>query len=388
MAKAWRLRLGRSLAMVQGGVWVVTMSGTPLGLGWAFGLVALAGAIAARRFPYRSAVLLLVPAAVLALVWVVSLSRSSRPPQPLEVGQLAALVLPALFSAILLWTASPTRAVERAASPRDQRSISIRGGVLAAMVPALLSIVPVALSLEMPPPAGPLANRGFASGPIDWLPIGPIDALLLSALVVLAAGVVGGVAGTLVWRWSRIGSGVSALASAWATSIVAMPLAAAVLGIHLRTGIVCIMGCEALLRDDQPLGGISAYAEFLMGTAIIVSPIIALAAIAAVVLAVASVRRRNPAGAQPEATPGGASTAPPRAGRLFLGSAIAGFAVIHGAGIGLTASSGQTGLIPYVCLTVGVVAWATWVDGRYRGRALAGPEGDGGARTLGRSQDR
>jgi hypothetical protein len=384
VTRAWRLGLGRTLAIIQGSVWVVTMSGRPLSLGWAFGLLAFAAAIAARRFSKRSAVLLIVPAGILALVWAVSFSRLSRPPQPLEIGQIAALVLPAVLGAILVWTASPTPEVQLATPRSDQRSISIRGGILGAVVLALLSIVPVALSLEMAPPADHLANRGFASGPIDWQPIGPIDAVILSALVVLIAAIVGGAVGALAWRWSRIGSGVSALAIAWATAIVAMPLAAAALGIHLRTGIVCVMGCEALLRDDQPLGGVTAYTEFLMGTAIIVSPIIALGAIAALVLAVASVRRRNPAEAPQEATRSIASEPPPRPRRLVLGSAIAGFAAIHGAGIGLTSSSGQTGLIPYLCLTAGVVAWAVWIDRPpSRGSAIDPHGGD-----IARSSDR
>jgi hypothetical protein len=386
MTRAWRLGLGRTLAVVQAGVWVVILSRTPLSLGWAFGLLALAAAIVARQFPNRSALLLLAPAGVLALVWTVSLSRLSRPPQPLEIGQTAALVLPAILGAILVWT-SPAAGVQRAAVPHDERSISIRSGVLAAVALAALSIVPVALSLDMPPSADRLANRGFASGPIDWRPIGSSDAVLLSTLVVLIASLIGGTVGTLIWRKSRPAGGVSALASAWATAIVAMPPAAAALGIHLRTGIVCIMGCEALLRDDQPLGGITAYTEFLMGTAIVVSPIIALGAIAAVVWAAASVRRRSLAEEADDAMRTDASPPRPRRRRLVLGSMILGFAVVHGAGIGLTASSDQTGLIPYLCLTAGAIAWALWLDHRSSRGSTAGAHPDDIPGSLGRMHD-
>jgi hypothetical protein len=387
VTRAWLLRFGRTLALVQGGVWVATISGTPLSLGWAFGLLALAAALAGRRFPKRSALLLLAPAAVFALVWTASLSRLSRPPQPLEVGQVAALVLPAVLGCLLIWTSAPTPNVGFPAARCDQRVIPIRAGVLSAVALALLAIAPVAFSLAIEPAADRIANRGFASGPIDWRPMEPIEAVVLSAVVVFAAAMVGGAVGTLAWRWSRIGSGVSALVSAWATAIVAIPLAAAALGIHLRTGIVCIMGCEALLRDDQPLGGVMAYAEFLMGTAIIVSPIIGLGAIAAVVWAAASVRRRNSAEARPDGTPGIGPAPSPRKRRLVLGSAISLFAVVHGAGIGLTSSTGQTGLIPYVCLTVGVVAWAIWIDRRSPGRTNVGPDGGDAVWTSERSQD-
>ena len=62
---------------------------------------------------------------------------------------------------------------------------------------------------------------------------------------------------------------------------------------------------------------------------------------------------------------------------LLLLAAFAGFAVIHGAGIGLMASSGQTGFIPYVSLSLGTAIWLVLLH-----RAWKQPEPPGEAASL------
>jgi hypothetical protein len=109
------------------------------------------------------------------------------------------------------------------------------------------------------------------------------------------------------------------------------------------------MGCEAWLRDDQPLGGFAGYAMFALGSAIVVWPVVLGAGI---VIAVASILSSG--------SVRGSSTPQRSLGRprlLLLLAAFAGFAVIHGAGVGLMASSQQTGFIPYVSLSLGTAVW-------------------------------
>ena len=42
-----------------------------------------------------------------------------------------------------------------------------------------------------------------------------------------------------------------------------LPIVANLLGLPLRTGIFCLFGCEANLRDDQPLSGAIAYGQLV-----------------------------------------------------------------------------------------------------------------------------
>lgn len=135
--------------------------------------------------------------------------------------------------------------------------------VRVAVLLALLSIVPVAWSLRLSPPDAALRNRGSVYGPIDWQLISVPSALAVAAVVALTSAVVGGLIGGRAWRWRRVVGAVLALESAWAVGILTLPIAAASLGVHLRAGIVCIMGCQVLLRDDEPWGGPVAYAAFL-----------------------------------------------------------------------------------------------------------------------------
>jgi hypothetical protein len=368
-----RLLLGRLLALVQGVIWLATLSGTALRVGWVFGLLALAAAVAARRMPGRSAMLILAPALFEALIALPYLA-GSRPGLGFEgVTRLSAETLPGICAGLIIWTARTTEAPERprVASLRA-RSISIRRATSAAVVLALLSIVPVAVSFGVPPSREMIANERWAAPPIDWQLIEPLHGLVLATVTTLVAAVVGGLAGGLAWRRGPIWGGVAALAGAWATAITVLPLVAAGLGVHLRTGIICLFGCQASLRDDQPFGGPAAYAEFVLGTAVLVWPIIALAAVVTVVLTV--VPSLRPPGPGNSADTAGTS---PRGllanSRLLLVLSLGGFALVHGAGIALMSSSNQTGLIPYLCLCVGVVVRAAWLD-RSAARSRAAQE--------------
>jgi hypothetical protein len=144
--------------------------------------------------------------------------------------------------------------------------VPLRRAVGGAVVLALISVIPVAWSFLAMPPSTTLANPRFVQGPIDWQPISFPIALALALVVVVIAALVGGSLGGLTWRWRPFAGAVAALVTAWATGIVTLPMAAAALGVHLRTGIVCFFGCESLLRDDKPLGGAQAYGEFVVGT--------------------------------------------------------------------------------------------------------------------------
>jgi hypothetical protein len=388
MTSGWTLVLGRILAVLQGAIWFASLSGTTFRVGWLFGLLAVAAAIAARRLPTRSAVLLLAPAGFAALVELTGFVRSPPAPDLVDLSRTAILVLPGVIGAALIRSAAqPTAASGSSTSAGESTHVPIRLAVAFALVLALISIVPVALSLQLSPPADVLANNGWSKPPIDWRPIGGIESLALTTIVVLVAALIGGAIGGFVWRSGRIRGGVAALASAWATAIIVMPLSAAALGIELRTGIVCIFGCEALLRDDQPFGGLLAYVEFLIGTAALAWPLIILSVIVVTAVTVAEVLRRRSADGSQSAD--GAPPVPARRiqSRRAVLLILAGFAVAHGSGIALTAASGQTGVIPYICLSLGVLAWAAWMDLRSLRLPSPGPSGaDGWASALNPAQ--
>jgi hypothetical protein len=362
-----RLLLGRLLAVVQGAIWFATISGTAFRVGWVFGLLALAAAVAARRLPGRSVLLIIGPTAFVTLTALLSLSRSPFDVTVASISMLGAEALPGLLAGVLIWTARTSSAPQvRRVAQTGTRRIAIRRAPGAAVMLALLSIAPVAASFNLAPPADLIANKRFASPPIDWQPIDIVHALVLAMVAVLVAALVGGIAGGFTWRRSPIWAGIVALATAWAAALGVLPVVAAVVGIHLRTGIVCIFGCEALLREDQPFGGLAAYAEFILGTAALTWPVIGLAAIGIVIMTIMSVRRRS--------GPTGPATSPSvPITRLRLVVPLGAFAVIHGAGIAALSSSRQTGLIPYVCLSIGVVIWAAWLH-----RSSAGPLGVSG----------
>ena len=205
--------------------------------------------------------------------------------------------------------------------------VAVAGGL------ALLSAVPIAWSLQLQPDLALLANDGWTAPPIDWRPLSPIDALVLALAVVvpsaLIAGWVGGVAGR---RYAAAGV-LTAITVAWALGIVLLPITAAILHLPLRAGIVCTFGCEAMLRDDQPLSGISAYGQLVAGGLIAD----ALLAVPGIVFALARVFGRQ----------------------LLAVIALVGIhAVAH---VWALVSVTTGGVVPYACLAIGIVIWTQWL---------------------------
>lgn len=226
---------------------------------------------------------------------------------------------------------------------------AIRGAVLLAVV----SVPLVAWSFNLSPAQAALSNSGSAQGPIDWSPMPPMAALALAVAVVMPSAAVGGLLGGVVWRWRRFAGAAIALATAWAMAIVTLPVAAAALGVHLRTGIVCVFECETLLRDDRPFGGLLGYAYFLLGTfGFAWSAVMPLLILLILIWVLAAWVRGRPA-ARPQ---------PP-----LIASVVA-FAVAHGIALIGTATASPGVLVPYLSLSAGVVAWAVWME-RIGGRS-------------------
>jgi len=225
-------------------------------------------------------------------------------------------------------------------------NVGMARAVGAAVGLALLSVLPVAWSLLMAPPETALENEGFVQGPIDWLPMAPESAVVLALAVVVPSAVVGGLVGGLIWRWRRFAGAAVALASAWSAGVVLLPVAASALGIHLRAAIVCAFGCESLLRDDQPFGGLIAYATFLAGTFFLVMSVIVPAAVALIVVGVLFARVRGRPAVRP---------------RLPLVPSVIAFAAVHGIALVWTVIVTPSGLVVYFCLALGVVAWTIWM---------------------------
>jgi len=246
----------------------------------------------------------------------------------------------------------------RAEAIRPAR-VGIRDAVAAAVVLAALSAPLVAWSFLLRPPDWVLRNEGWAQGAIDWRPVAVEGAVALALSGAVPSAVVAGLAGSVVWRWRRFAGAAVALATGWATGIVMLPVAASVLGVHLRTGIVCAMGCEALLRDDRPFGGVSAYAIFLAGTLAFQWSVVAPVLVGLVVLRVLLDWVRGRPALRPR---------PP----LIVW--VVAFAVAHGIALVWVVLVTPAAVVPYLLLSAGVVVWASWMD-RREGRSLESRSG-------------
>lgn len=130
--------------------------------------------------------------------------------------------------------------------------------VLLAVLLALASVVPVALVLQTGLPQSVIQSVG-------WHPLGTGQVLALALGAVIPAAVLGGAVGGLVWMRRPVLAPAAALTTAWFTGIVALPVVATWLEIPLRAGLECFLDCSARLRDGDPAGGLSAYAESLLG---------------------------------------------------------------------------------------------------------------------------
>lgn len=208
------------------------------------------------------------------------------------------------------------------------------GPVATAVLLALASILPVAWSLQLVPPASVLANEGFVTPPIEWRPMGWAGAIAMTACAILPAALFAGYAGGLIWRLNRTAGVFTALTLAWLTGIVMLPIAASVLDIPLRTGIACFFSCEANLRDDQPSSGAIAYAELVLGSL----PFLPGLFVPAIVLYIGR-RLRS------------------------LAFAFVGVVLAHGlAHVWAITQLVSGALIPYLCLVAGLAVWAYWLQ--------------------------
>lgn len=216
------------------------------------------------------------------------------------------------------------------------------GPVVTAVVFAVLSILPVAWSLQ----SGP-ASPGQASL-ADWSPPGRPGALLLATCASLVAAVAGGYVGGRVRVPQPVAGALMALVMAWPIGITVLPLAAATFGVHLRTGIGCIDGCTAYLSDAAPWSGPGAYAQSFTGLALGMPEVVA---VVFLFLARLALRRA----------------------RVILGIAfvVAAYGALH------MSSVLGGGATAFACLGVGVVAWSAWLQARDRLRARADGTGRG-----------
>ena len=326
----------------------MTLSGSTFRTGWVLALFAFAAVVVARSLPGRSVALLVVPAAFITAVLLLSVGRS---PLDVRVGtatSLASEVLPGLLAGVLIWAGRAKQAPAAGGASVRFESPEIKRPVAMALGLAAISVVPVALSFNLQPGSA-IANEGFVSPAIDWRPLDLVPSLALAAVACLLAALVGGVIGAYAWSRRPMLAGPAALAGAWAAGVISLPLVAAGLGLHLRTGIVCFMGCEAYLRDDQPLGGFAGYVMFVLGSAFVIWPVVL---VAGAVIAVATILSAS-------RVPDSSTPRPPlrRPRVLVLLAAFAAFALIHGAGVGVGAISLQTGLIPYLSLSAGTAIW-------------------------------
>jgi hypothetical protein len=225
------------------------------------------------------------------------------------------------------------------------------GPVTAALVLALCSVIPVAWSLLVEPSASVLANEGYVTEPIDWRPLSPFEAFALATVVIVPVALVVGWLGGLVWRRHAMVGVLVTITLAWALGIVLLPIAANLLGLPLRTGIFCMFGCEANLRDDQPLSGVIAYAQLVFTVVLIAYALL----IPAFVFWL-----------------GG------KIGWYIVPvlAVIGGHAVVHWLAI-LSPTAGAQ--VPYACLAIGVVLWALWMQRSSRAAraALVAPPDDG-----------
>lgn len=154
-----------------------------------------------------------------------------------------------------------------------------RGPISTAIVLALLAVPAVAWSIQLEP-WFPLDNEGFVTPPVDWRPIGMGAAVLLAVTTTVSAAFVSSTMGGWLARRRRALGLLATLAIAWLVAVTVLPIAATVLGIHLRTAIVCLMGCEASVQSGDPLSGLRTALIVLLGVVrffpVLVIPVVVL----------------------------------------------------------------------------------------------------------------
>jgi len=211
------------------------------------------------------------------------------------------------------------------------RTLAYRHGdpVVTAFVFGLVSIPAVAASVFASPPAHAVAA-------IDWRPIEVGMAILLAAWAVLPASIVGGWLGGMLALTRPAASVLVAIASAWLLAIALLPIGAAVLAVPMQTAVVCIDACTVLLTYRNPASGLEAYAtSMVVGLGIGGGGVIAVAVAG---IGWWTTRRSGP-------TP-----------RII--ATVVSYAAFHFWSI-------LYGTLPFLCLSVGAVAWSRWLRWRY-----------------------
>jgi len=105
--------------------------------------------------------------------------------------------------------------------------------------------------------------HGFPPNPPVTLEV----AVRLAVVAVLVAGLAGGSVGKLLARGHPVLGVAAAAATAWASAIITLPIAASVLGISYRVSWYCISTCLDM-NSDAPSSGLDAYIQSVMLTTI------------------------------------------------------------------------------------------------------------------------
>jgi hypothetical protein len=189
--------------------------------------------------------------------------------------------------------------------------------VALALVLSLISTPLVAVSLLDPPLAG-----------VDWEPMGLQAALLLAVLVVVPAGLAGGALGGRFLAGRPVLAVFLSLAVAWPVGISMLSIAAAALDVPLLIGSRVQWPYSAITEAEPLSGGVQYVGSVVGGFIFILPPILGLLSL-------------------------GAARILARRGHVGRGIAlvIAGYIALNW----LSITFG--GLIPFICLSVGVVVW-------------------------------
>ena len=142
---------------------------------------------------------------------------------------------------------------------------------------AVLSVPAVAWSLQLEPWFR-IDNEGLVTPPVDWRPMGVGSAVILALITTVLAAVVSSAIGGWIARRRRVLGLFATLAIAWFAAVTVLPIAATLLGIHLRAAIVCLIGCEASINSGDPLSGLRAVLLVPIGVARFV-PVLAIPAV-------------------------------------------------------------------------------------------------------------
>lgn len=202
------------------------------------------------------------------------------------------------------------------------------GPVATALAFGLVSIPAVVVSVFAPPDAHAVAA-------VDWRPVDPAMAILLATSAVVPASIVGGWLGGMLVR-TRPATGVLvALACSWPLGIILLPIAAAALAVPMQAAVVCIDACTAELTYRDAASGLEAYVTAVFVTAGIGGFGVIPAAIAWI-----GWRRTRGSGVVPRVV-----------------ATVIAYAAFHFWTV-------LTGAVPFLCLSLGVVGWSSWLRWR------------------------